>query len=66
MNILLKLPFGKYRDRSVRQMVEADVNYAHWALSKPWFSRLYPEHANGVRRLLVQRLKAELEAEELA
>ncbi len=59
--ITLPIPFGKYRGRTVRFIVQdGEPTYAFWR-----GSCVYPEHATSGRRLLVHRLKAELEAEEL-
>jgi hypothetical protein len=37
-----RLPFGKYRGRSLMTVAIDDQSYCDWLLGQPWFSEKYP------------------------
>ena len=38
----MKLPFGKYKGRSI-EVLDNDIGYAQWLLQQEWFAQKYPE-----------------------
>ena len=39
---MYRLPFGKYRGRSIIAIAMDDPGYCDWLLSQPWFVEKYP------------------------
>ena len=37
------LTFGKYRNNSVKDVVEKDKKYSEWLMSQPWFTIKHKE-----------------------
>ena len=40
------LTFGKYRNHSVKEVVEKDKQYSQWLMTQPWFTIKHKELYN--------------------
>ena len=39
------LSFGKYKNKSVKEVVESDLQYSQWLISQSWFKNKELHHA---------------------
>src|SRR6516162_8335233 len=56
-----KMPFGRWRGRSIGDIPRHDLGYARWLLTRDWFTQKYPNEALALS-LAIERYEEERQA----
>jgi uncharacterized protein (DUF3820 family) len=50
------MPFGKYKDQPISEILEEDLEYLEWLIEQPWMGESHPDLLEYIEGLIEEEI----------
>jgi uncharacterized protein (DUF3820 family) len=56
MSVHRLMPFGKYKDQPISEILEEDLEYLEWLIEQPWMGESHPDLLEYIEGLIEEEI----------